>query len=358
MKPAWLALAACLVLGTGVGFWCFGPTVGEPVLAEIRGSGLSLERAGQPLPAQAGMRLQPGDVLRTPDHVTAAITFGSEKTRITVQPRTEVKLLSIARGKQFSLAVGKLEATVARQRPFSPMLITTPHAEARVLGTRFTLRVATNATRLEVAEGKVRFARASDSANVAVAAGQYAVAAANYELLAQPLTGSILREFWTNLPGPVDRYADLFSLQPELANHPSGHDFLDKFEATGHWGRDYAARARGYLHPPRTGDYTFWIAAGDGAKLFLSPDDNPNNKKQLAFAATTASQEGLVYQRLESPSIALIAGRKYYIEAQQGQSAQKEDHLSVAWQGPGREREVIPGEFLSAFIPKPKEHKP
>jgi len=34
-----------------------------------------------------------------------------------------------------------------------------------------------------------------------------------------------------------------------------------------------------------------------------------------------------------------------------------DDHLAVAWQGPGREREGIPGQFLSPFKPKSKEKK-
>ena len=73
--------------------------------------------------------------------------------------------------------MGKLEATVARQRPFKPLLVRTPNAEARVLGTKFTLTTTTNRTRLDVSEGSVRLTRASDGAAVKVGAGQYAVVA-------------------------------------------------------------------------------------------------------------------------------------------------------------------------------------
>src|SRR5437867_2767534 len=57
-RGAWVAVAACLALVAGLSVWYFGPTVGEPLLAEVQGSGLSLERAGQTLAAEAGTRLQ------------------------------------------------------------------------------------------------------------------------------------------------------------------------------------------------------------------------------------------------------------------------------------------------------------
>jgi hypothetical protein len=236
-----------------------------------------------------------------------------------------------------------LAATVAHQRPFKSMVIATPQAEARVVGTRFSLSVTTNGTRLEVTEGKVRFTRASDGSAVKVTAGNYAVAAPNYKLLAQPLTGSILREYWTNLFG--NGYMSMLMAHPNFPD-PSGREYLNSFEAPSHWGHNYGARIRGYLHPPRTGDYTFWIAAGDMAELLLSPDENPENRQQIAYAYGEDVHEWTKQRPQQSSPVRLVAGRIYYIEARHRQG-QPEDHLAVAWQGPGREREVIPGEFLS-----------
>jgi len=54
--------------------------------------------------------------------------------------------------------VGTLEADVARQRPFRSLIVTTPNAEVKVVGTRFKLEASTSFTRLEVAEGAVRLA--------------------------------------------------------------------------------------------------------------------------------------------------------------------------------------------------------
>src|SRR5438094_764646 len=83
----------------------------------------------------------------------------NENPRIMIEPGTELKVTGLSRGKRFDLGVGKLEASVARQRPFRPLVVTTVQAEARVVGTRFTLAVTTNATRLEVTQGKVKLTR-------------------------------------------------------------------------------------------------------------------------------------------------------------------------------------------------------
>jgi hypothetical protein len=181
---------------------------------------------------------------------------------------------------------------------------------------------------------------------VKVPARNYAVAAANYELIAQPLTGKILREYWTNLLG--NSYMSLLMARPNFPDHPSGREYLNSFEPPSHWGHNYGARIRGFLHPPTTGDYTFWIASGDMAELYLSIDESPENRRQIAYANETDAHEWTKQRPQQSSPVTLVAGRKYYIEALHKQG-QLEDHLAVAWQGPGREREVIPGEFLSPF---------
>src|SRR5205814_8598980 len=165
-----------VALVAALGVWYFGPTIGHPVLAEVQGTGLSLERAGQTLPAVAGTSLRSGDKLRAAENVTATISFAPEATRLMLRPGTELMLAAVSGNKRFLLRVGKLEASVARQRPFRPMLVHTPQAEARVLGTKFTLAATTNATRLEVTEGKVKLTRNSDDASVKVPPGYYAVA--------------------------------------------------------------------------------------------------------------------------------------------------------------------------------------
>jgi len=354
-RRVWLPFAVCLVLAiTGFGIWYFNPTVGQPALTEIQGSGLILERAGHRLRATVGIHLEPGDLLRTPGNVTAVIGYAPEQTRITLLPGTEFKLTTLSRGKLFDLGMGKLEASVARQSPFHPMILSTPQSKARVVGTKFTLTVTTNATRLDVTEGKVRFTRLSDEQFVLVTAGHYAVAASDYELAALPATGKILREWWT-MSGSFDSHSFIGLMSnPKFPDHPDGWDYLVHFETPRNWGTNYGASVCGYLLPPTTGDYTFWIAAGHYGELFLSPDDTPQNRRWIAHAYNALPHDWDESRNQQSASITLQAGRKYYIEARQMQGTDEDDYLAVAWQGPGRQREVIPGEFLAPLQP-PKE---
>jgi hypothetical protein len=333
--------------------WSFGPVVGTPVLAEVQGKGITLERSHQSIPAGIGTSLLEGDTLRTPVGTTAVIDFAPERTRIRLLPGTELKLASLSGGKLFDLDLGKLEASVARQRPFHPMLLKTPQAEARVLGTRFTLAVTRNSTRLDVVEGKVRFTRASDGKFVRVDAGHYAVAAADFELASLPATGSILREYWANVP--IIHSTIGLQTNPKFPDHPDGWDYLVSFETSSHRGTNYGARICGYLLPPTTGDYTFWIAAGHYGELFLSPDDNPQNRIWIAYTANAQPPQWNNSRAQQSASITLKAGQKYYIQALQIQGTVADDYLAVAWQGPGRPREIIPGEFLAPLQPPKKK---
>ncbi len=41
---------------------------------------------------------------------------------------------------------------------------------------------------------------------------------------------------------------------------------------------NYGSRMKGWLMPPATGDYVFWIALDDNGELWLSSDDHPENK--------------------------------------------------------------------------------
>jgi len=216
------------------------------------------------------------------------------------------------------------------------MSILTPQAEARVLGTKFTLLVDTNGTRLEVTEGKVRLTGASDGKAVKVTARYYTVAAANYELAALPQTGRILYEYWTNFPDINNFWWESISEDPSVVEYPA------RFEAPSHTGSNILARIRGYVHPPKTGDYTFWLAGDSGCQFLLSRDDQPQNKVSIATANNTKPREWTGEINLQqSSSITLIAGRKYYIEAVQKYSIEAaqnptdaEHHLAVAWQGP------------------------
>lgn len=354
---ATVALAACLALLLGLSGWYFSPTMGAPVLTAVSLGTVTLERTGQTIAATVGMPLQSGDVVRTATNATATIGFGREPTRFEVRAETELKLDSFANAKRFTLRSGKVEASVARQRPFKPMLLRTTQAEARVLGTKFTLTATTTATRLEVAEGQVQLTRASDGTHVKVPGGYYTIAADITELSVLPNTGSIRREIWTGISG--GEVNDLLD-HPHYPNRPNYSDKLKAFETPVSETNNYACRIIGYLHPPITGDYTFWIASGGNGSLWLSPDENPTGKVRIAttpggllrnWQDSSTKRNNLMMPR--SPPIQLLAGRRYFIQAIE-KAATNSSHLEVAWKRPDAEREIISGDFLSPFTSKSK----
>src|SRR5206468_12203988 len=115
----------------------------------------------------------------------------------------------------------------------------------------------------------------------------------------------------------------------------------------------YGARVRGHLHPPATGNYIFWIAADDQAELWLSPDDKPNGKVRIAqVIGWSEPHDWLREAGQRSRPIPLQAGRSYYLEVLHKQG-EANDCLAVAWEGPGRPQEIIPGEFLSPPSDRP-----
>jgi hypothetical protein len=232
------------------------------------------------------------------------------------------------------------------------MVLVTPQAEARVLGTEFSLLTTTNATRLDVTEGKVRLTRLSDDKSVKVPAGNSAVAAADTKPMpVQPLTGKVLREFWLDLPGDTLQDLKHYARYP---NAPNGHDFPANFETSTNWPSAFGTRTRGYLLPPVNGDYEFRISGIGQICLWLSPDEVPADRVKIAQIVFTRNRPGdagpeQTRARIESGPIQLEAGRRYYIEVAH-KFGDSQDRLTVTWKRPGAAEEPIPAQFLAPFI--------
>lgn len=79
--------------------------------------------------------------------------------------------------KDLHLHVGTLSAVVCPQLADRPMLIHTPEADLQVLGTAFSVEVASSSTTLRVSEGRVRVTRLADGSSAEVPSGHRAVAA-------------------------------------------------------------------------------------------------------------------------------------------------------------------------------------
>jgi hypothetical protein len=155
-------------------------------------------------------------------------------------------------------------------------------------------------------------------------------------------TGGITHEVWNNVTGSG-------IASNNWSNNPNNTTPLSLFEAPQNIGDNYAGRIRGYICPPQSGNYTFWISGDDATELYLSTDADPANKSKIAYGGVTSSRDWNLYSSQKSFQIYLKAGNKYYIEALHKEEL-GQDHLAVAWQLPdGKMEAPIPGTYLSPF---------
>jgi hypothetical protein len=119
---------------------------------------------------------------------------------------------------------------------------------------------------------------------------------------------------WTGIGGMS--IADLMSGTNNLANPPQKSEILlNLLEAPSNWNDNFGSRLSGWLVPPVTGDYIFWIASDDNGELWLSTDDDPANKSLACRQPFSASsRQWDKYAEQKSRTIALVAGQAYYYE--------------------------------------------
>jgi len=162
-------------------------------------------------------------------------------------------------------------------------------------------------------------------------------------LLPHVTMGEITYQVWTEIGG-----TSILNLR-SLSSFPSTPDIqstLTSFEAPTNWSDIYGARIIGYLVPPVTGDYIFWIASDNQGELWLSMDSDPDNITLIASVpGYTVPYQWDKYPEQHSFTITLHAGQVYFVEALQKEDGSS-DNLSVAWEGPGIIRQVIDGIHL------------
>jgi hypothetical protein len=178
---------------------------------------------------------------------------------------------------------------------------------------------------------------ASDSLSLAIASGPSNV------------TGGAFSELWTVMRGTT--VADLTG-DPRYPDNPTVQSMIGALEDEGP-GKNTGTRVRGWIHPPATGDYTFWISGEHAAEFHLSSDDSPTNLvKSCESTSATAFRHYGNYPEQRSAATPLVAGQRYYFEVLQkndGTTGSFNGSYSVAWRGPGFSREPVPASALSAW---------
>lgn len=161
-------------------------------------------------------------------------------------------------------------------------------------------------------------------------------------------SGAILREvFWSIGGGSV---SDLTS----SSKYPGSPNFTnwvtDFFESPRNSGDNYGQRMHGYIIPPVSGGYTFWITSDDASALYLSTDENPTNQALIAYATSATGWRNWTSQgNQRSAVVFLTAGKRYYISALQKEGG-GEDYVSVRWLRPdGMDEGPIPASYMMPF---------
>jgi len=171
--------------------------------------------------------------------------------------------------------------------------------------------------------------------------------------------GYLRREVYRDIVG-----SDVASLRqsPNYPGQPTQVDLVSKAESM-NLGDNYGQRLSGYLLPPLTGDYSFYLAGDDGAELWLSTDNTPANQVRIALEPIWAGYRAYQDPFNRNPSapenrsvpIRLNAGLAYYFEVVHKDGCCG-DSVSVAWQMPGEPppangSEPIAGRYFSAYAP-------
>lgn len=161
--------------------------------------------------------------------------------------------------------------------------------------------------------------------------------------------GHIPRETWNNISGST--VASLLA-DANYPDFPAAVQLRPSFEAPANAGTSFGTRMRGYVIPPTTGTYRFWIASDDDSVLRLSPTFEESRAVQVASVPLpTNPREWTKYGSQQSGPVELVAGRLYYIEALHREGSGS-DHLAVGWSGPGfASPTVIDGQYLMPLGP-------
>jgi ferric-dicitrate binding protein FerR (iron transport regulator) len=205
-RRRWLFVAAAAIVAVGVGIWVLARTQAPDSIAEaVRVQGTVRFEDGTP--AAAGTPISPGQGIRTIGAASGVRIAFRDGTWMDLGPDSQIARIDEApEGKRARLKKGALTARVAKQRADRPMVFSTPHGEATVLGTTLRLVVDPDpkkGTKLDVNEGKVRL-RNLAGRTVDVPGGHFAVAASGVDLAAKPLA-----------PGPLSAAALVAKMPPD-----------------------------------------------------------------------------------------------------------------------------------------------
>ena len=225
-----------------------------------------------------------------------------------------------------------------------------PHELVIDLGSRRVITGFSYLPRQDMTNGRIgmwRFFWSDDRVNwTLVAQGAFPAGSTRQNVAVSANGNGIPWEGWTGIAGTE---VSALAADSRFPNVPTATEKRTSFEAPANFADNFGARMHGFLIPPASGNYTFWIASDANSELSLSANHRSANATVIARVnGNTAPREWSKSSSQQSTSIPLTVGVRYYIRALHKEGT-GEDHLAVAWQGPGIPQSVIPDTALTPY---------
>lgn len=162
--------------------------------------------------------------------------------------------------------------------------------------------------------------------------------------------GWLRREVYLGAGGVPNSTLANFLADPRYPRRPEMVDFVTTGEVPVEGVRQFynaffssGQRLVGWIVPPVTGDYLFWVEAGREGELLVSTDDSPEHLRPVARTAQGQISR-YVWQNAGSlGAIRLEAGKRYFVEARH-KFFGSDEHFAFSWSLLGRNNFVIEAE--------------
>ncbi|MDX2055699.1 MAG: PA14 domain-containing protein [Polyangiaceae bacterium] len=176
--------------------------------------------------------------------------------------------------------------------------------------------------------------------------------------------GTVLRQYWTGITANVDEISAFTPFtNAAFPNAPTGSGQLSSLQSvswvdnttTRNWANQFGERIRGFIKPPTTGDYVFWVGGDNECQFWLSTDESPANARLLAMIAPYSPVGDFTGEEQKSVPVRLEAGKLYYLDFFHRENL-GDTHAVVQWSKPTESPltagEIVPGSALVTALPQ------
>ena len=111
------------------------------------------------------------------------------------------------------------------------------------------------------------------------------------------------------------------------------HDTILTVDDDVEYANNTGERLRGYIIPPKTGNYYFWIAANNAAELWISNDaEYVNRVRRATLTADSGKKVWNAFPTQQTAWLSLVAGQKYYFEVLHNTGVNiVDDYVAMGW---------------------------